>query len=342
MRSLSDTTIDHLREIAAAPDLEGTRYELLELLGRGGMSTVWRARDLVLQRTVALKVIDVVQKDPQAAARMWREARVIAGLEHPGIVPLHDIGVLADGRIYYAMKLVRGRRLDEVVAASDSIVELARIFEKICDAVAFAHAHGVVHRDLKPQNVMVGEFGEVLVMDWGLAKVLAEPQRVAPGTDLPATVSTPVTGDTAAGTVMGTPGYMAPEQARGEVTSIDERTDVFALGAILYFLIAARPPEALAADGETAIESPRVHAATAPRSLEAICLKAMAPDPRQRYPSVVELRDDVVRFLDDRRVYAYREGLAAAAARLASKYRTPLLLILAYLSMRVLLIWLAR
>src|SRR5260370_3458242 len=144
---------------------------------------------------------------------MVKEARILARLEHPSIVPVHDCGVLPDGRFYYAMKMVRGNRLDKEVGPAMALTERLQLFQKICDAVAFAHAHGVIHRDLKPQNIMVGPFGEVLVLDWGVAR------QIGPGAD---------------GAVVGTPGYMAPEQATGDAALVDARADVYALGGSLY------------------------------------------------------------------------------------------------------------
>src|SRR5262245_6963592 len=207
---ISDSALNRLHGMIAGPDLTGTRYQLDSLLGRGGMATVYLARDTTLDREVALKVLDWAGDDA-SASRLAQEARILASLEHPGIVPVHDFGVLADGRPFYAMKRVRGERLDRWAQGRDVHERLAA-FLRICDAVAFAHAYGVVHRDLKPANVMVGEFGEVLVLDWGIARVRGQPE--------------------AAGIVAGTPDYMAPEQVRGDRV-VDERTDVFALGTML-------------------------------------------------------------------------------------------------------------
>ncbi|HWS73137.1 MAG TPA: serine/threonine-protein kinase, partial [Thermoanaerobaculia bacterium] len=208
-------------------DFGGTRYRIVRELGRGGMGVVYEAHDAELDRRVAIKVLATELASPAAAERMRREARVIARLEHPGIVPLHDVGTLADGRIFYAMKLVRGRRLDEIAHDERGTTELLRIFLRLCEAVALAHARGVVHCDLKPENVMTGEFGEVLVMDWGVARSLedGEMERV----------------------IAGTRGFMAPEQERGE--AVDATTDVYALGAILRAIVPKRPRllEAIAA-----------------------------------------------------------------------------------------------
>jgi serine/threonine protein kinase len=322
MRWLSDKTVAHLKHVAEWPDLAETKYGLLEEIGRGGMGTIYLAEDRVLGRRVALKVVSTGAADPGAAARMLREARVIARLEHPGIVPVHDAGTLPDGRMFYAMKRVDGRRLDEVAREDGvSLPQRLRTFQKICDAVAFAHAHGVIHRDLKPENVMVGRFGEVLVMDWGIAKVADEADPPAQ----PPTATAPSA--TADGTVLGTPGYMAPEQAAGRPGIVGPAADVWALGAILHFLLTGRPP---GGDG------------AAPASLAAVAGKAMAADPAGRYGSVEELAADVARYLDGSRVLAHRETLAEKSARVFARYRTPILLIAAYLVMRTLLFLYSR
>ncbi len=172
MKWLSDQALDRLRAAADAPDLSGTGYVLLDKLGAGGMGGVFRVEHTALGRQVALKVIGIVDSSGEFSARLLREARIIAQLEHPGIVPVHDVGTLPDGRVFYTMKLVQGRQLDQQRDELGGVPERLRTFQKICDAVSFAHAHNVLHRDLKPQNIMVGPFGEVLVMDWGLAKLL--------------------------------------------------------------------------------------------------------------------------------------------------------------------------
>jgi serine/threonine protein kinase len=318
MRWISDTALDRLLEAADLPDLAGTGYEIAGTIGRGGMGTVYLARDRELDREVALKVVE----PGDLADRMLREARILARLEHPGIVPVHDVGTLPDGRVFYAMKRVRGHRLDEHAGGVD-LSERLRVFARICEAVAFAHAHGVIHRDLKPENVMVGPFGEVLVMDWGVAKDLT-PRPPLPSPPLP-----PGEGEnkrkqegkkygTAHGTVLGTPGYMAPEQERGEVEAIDERTDVWALGALLSWLLA----------GEEAV----------PRPLAAIRERAMAAVPGERYPRVEDLAADLSRFSAGLAVLAYRESLLERTARFGRRYRMPILLVLSYLLFRVLLL----
>jgi serine/threonine protein kinase len=315
--TLADAAVERLQEALDWPDLAATRYEPVEVLGRGGMGTVYRALDRELGREVAVKVVRGTDTAPATAERLMREARVLARLEHPGLVPVHDAGVLPDGRAYYVMRLVRGTCLDEHVAALGPGPRL-RLFLRVCEAVAFAHAHGVVHRDLKPQNVMVGPFGEVLVMDWGVARVIDAPVE-PPG-------AMPAEGDgTAGGTVLGTPGYMAPEQAEGGAASADERSDVYALGAILRFLC----------DGS---------ARRMPRPLAAIVDHALAAEPGRRYASVEDLHRDVSAWLAAEPVSAYREGPLETLARLFEKYRTPVVLVLAYLVMRMalLLFWRGR
>ena len=159
---ISEPALDRLSAMFQQPDVAGTRYELISVLGRGGMGVVYLARDTVLDREVALKIVE----QPSGAVN---EARILARLEHPGIVPVHDFGEFPDGRLFYAMKRVRGDRLDRWMASGRDLSERLGVFLRVCEAVAFAHARGVIHRDLKPENVMVGEFGEVLVLDWGLA-----------------------------------------------------------------------------------------------------------------------------------------------------------------------------
>lgn len=217
---ISDSIVSHLREIAEHPDLSATPYTIVREIARGGMAVVYEANDARLDRTVALKVLALELSSPEAARRMREEARTIARLEHPGIIPIHDIGELPDGRVFYTMKLVRGTTLKQP-ASDRSRAELLRIFLRICDAVGFANASGVVHRDLKPENIMIGAFGEVMVMDWGVAASIHSSPDVA-----------------------GTHGFMAPEQLRGEPA--DQRADIFALGAILSHVSTDKPLRSIA------------------------------------------------------------------------------------------------
>jgi serine/threonine protein kinase len=356
---LSDDTIRRLADVVHQPELTSRRYELGELLGEGGMGSVYLADDHELDRQVALKVLKDTQVDPAATDRMLKEARIIARLEHPGIVPVHDIGRLADGRVYYVMKLVRGRRLDDYFDHASTINEKLRVFERICETVSFAHAHGVIHRDLKPQNIMVGAFGEVLVLDWGVAKLFAsnnrDPDPAEQDSDSSVSASSrptdsdiaeedTVTRLTVNGTIIGTPAYMAPEQARGEIDRVDERSDVYALGAILYFLLTGKAPGGRTNPNDvhsfylmTMPESPRKLNRGIPKRLNAICMKALAPVAGLRYQSPETMREDVGRFLSGDRVSAHRDGLLERAGYWAQRYRTPILLVLAYLLMRVLM-----
>jgi serine/threonine protein kinase len=295
---ISDRALGHLQAITDLPDFSGTRYDIEEEIGRGGMGIVFRGRDRELAREVAVKVTRWPGADVE---RLRDEARVLAALDHAGIVPVHDAGRLPDGRAYYVMALIRGERF-AARAARVLLADRLRLFDRVCDTVAFAHARGIVHRDLKPANIMVGPFGDVRVLDWGLARVGSDPSR-------------PVTH------IVGTEGYMAPEQTRGIA---DERSDVYALGAILAGLITSEPRRST-------------------RPLRAIAARATADDPARRYPDVAALAADVRKFVDGQAVDAYREPAFERLARVARTYRTAIALILAYLAMRiVLLIWAGR
>lgn len=344
MTRIDDNAVDRLKGLFADGDEGGQRYRIREIIGEGGMGTVYLADDMSLDRPVAMKVIRHGLLGDDAAERMLREARVIARLEHPGIVPVHDVGRLPDGRVFYVMKWVKGRRLDQYFDARATIAQKLRIFERVCETVAFAHAHGVIHRDLKPQNIMVGEFGEVLVLDWGVAKLTGGADSAADSQATVALVPTtvpPVSASrhTAHGTILGTPAYMSPEQARGEIDAVNQCSDVYALGGVLYFLLTGRAPrESSAAATEAGPRSARAVSRDVPRRLDAIGVKAMALEPAERYSSAAELAGDISRFLDGQAVSAYREGVFERVGRWAWWYRTPLLLVAAYLAMRAMLI----
>lgn len=303
MKWISDDKLNHLRSVVSEPDFSATKYTFVKELGRGGMGAVYLAEDRELDRLVAIKVLNTPEITDDLRNRMVREAQIIARLEHPGIVPVHDVGTLADGRIYYAMKYVRGSRLDEYAAQGASLRDRLRKFQSVCDAVAFAHAHGVIHRDLKPQNIMIGSFGEVLVLDWGVAKIHDGPCE-------------------SVGTVIGTQHYMSPEQARGEIDQLDERSDIYALGAVLKFLL----------NDQSKVTKPT----------QAICSKAMATAKESRYATASELSEDIGRLLDAEPVSAYRENAVERTSRWVSKNRFLVLLVLAYLLMRIFLIFTSR
>jgi len=313
---ISKDSLHRLQAALEEPDLEGTRYRLIEQIGRGGMGSVYLAEDIELQRKVALKVMNLTDPSGDIAKRMWREARIVAQLEHPGIVPIHDVGVLPDDRVFYAMKYVQGSRLDEYRSKAPTQAEVLRLFQKICEAVAFANAHGVIHRDLKPENIMVGPFGEVLVMDWGVAKVLQNiDSDEATHQKSPRKSET----DTQHGTIIGTQGYMSPEQARGEINSLDQRTDVYSLGAILSFLL----PET-------------------DKRLTAICKKAMAESPSNRYLGAEQLAADIAHFSDHQPISAYRENVMERALRWIDHNRFVVYLIVTYLILRFLVLLLMK
>lgn len=326
MTWLSDPLVDRLRITLGSPDLSGTRYRAIRLLGRGGMAAVWLVEDTTLHRQVALKVLDLVDDEQDLAARLLQEAEILASLEHPGIVPVHDAGTLADGRVFCCMKWVQGETLEQHVQTLASLSESLRLILRIAEPLAFAHSKGVLHRDLKPGNIMIGPFGEVLVMDWGLAKRMHTPSGIAatvandPAPDL-GRPSFRATG------VVGTPGFMSPEQARGEAAT--PQSDIFSLGAVMAFT--------LTNGGASGSE-----ARSLPRPLRSICEKAMAADPAARYVSVETLAADISKYLEQEPVSAYRENVIERAARLMNRHATAIVLILAYLFMRGLFILFAR
>lgn len=283
---LNDSILDHLRAVVDLPDLSGTRYELEGEIGRGGLGVVYAARDLQLERRVAIKVLD----STLSPLRLAEEARVVASLEHPAIVPIYETGMLPDGRAYYAMKLVAGQRLDRYLHAKLPLSERLRLIQTAGEALAFAHTRGVVHRDLKPQNVMVGSFGEVYVMDWGVEGVA------------------------------GTPRFRAPEQAGLAGAVPDHRSDIYALGGLLQFLL----PEA------------------APRQLRAIAGKAMAITPDARYTDVPALLLDLQRFQDGQAVEACPETWWQQSRRFAVRNQVLLLLLAAFVAVKFFLFFLRK
>ena len=321
MSRLPDAAVARLRDVAARPEA-GERYEVLDRVGEGGMGAVWRAHDRLLDREVAIKVLAPHLDGAEAAERLRREARILARLEHPGIVPVYDAGTLEDGRTWYAMKLVRGMPLEPRTATTQG--EVVRTVIRVAETVAYAHAHDVIHRDLKPGNVMTGAFGEVLVLDWGVAKVVEGRRSKVEGplhpgsSDLRPSTFDPPAPLTQPGAVVGTPGFMAPEQAGGAAEA-DARTDVYGLGALLGALLDGRDEPV-------------------PARLAAIRARATAVDPAARYPSAGAFAADLRALLDGNRVTAYREGPFERLGRFAARHRTAILLVAAYLVMRVLIL----
>ena len=313
------------------------RYEVLEELARGGMGRVLRARDPRLGREVALKTILGGAAGELAQARFLQEAEITGRLAHPHVISVHELGLDGAGELYLALKLVSGRDLSDLIkrrredpalAREYPLRRLLRLFLQVCEGVGFAHEQGVIHRDLKPANVMLGERDEVLVMDWGLAKVIAaegeDLARVGAGGE-PREQAASLTQE---GALVGTPAYMPVEQADG--AALDARADVYALGAILYELVTGRPPyrgmalEVIAQLMTGPPPRPRELEPGLPAALEAIVLRAMGPEPRDRYASAAALAADVRAFLDDEPIAAYPEGPLRGLARLARTHRRPL------------------
>jgi len=314
----------------------GPRYARTSLHAAGGMGTVWLARDTYIGRDVALKELR-----PETASagsvpfRFLREARITAQLEHPGVVPVYELGRDPDtGRAFYTMRFIRGHTLTEAVktfhehrlAGQEDPLELVTLlsaFVSVCNTIAYAHSHGIVHRDLKGENIVLGEFGEVIVLDWGLAKRLqaADEEDEAPSDasaeDLPQSA-----GETVMGQVMGTPAYMSPEQAQGRMDLIGPATDIFGCGAILYEMLTGGPPfhgentvSVVQRALRVEITPPREIWPEVPPALEAACLKAMARSPEDRFGSASEFGREIQGWQDRRRRQAEGE-LAEAGKRL--------------------------
>ncbi|HUQ01969.1 MAG TPA: serine/threonine-protein kinase [Kofleriaceae bacterium] len=315
----SVATVPAVAQAAKPGEIDKGRYELRDLLGSGGMGDVWLALDKRIGREVAVKVAR--PEDDEDIKRFLREARVQGQLDHPAVVPVHDVGTREDGTVYFTMKRVRGETLatiagrlaqgDEVARRRYNLRKLLTAFLSACHAVEVAHDHGLVHRDIKPGNVMLGDHGEVYVLDWGLAKVRGT-DDVSSRPSLPPALAK---GLTVAGQFLGTPGYMSPEQARGE--SVDGRADVYGLGATLFEVLTLEPlvprgatKEVLAAtlagvDARASLRAPGI----APE-LEEICIRATATQAADRYQTVAAMREAIERFLDGDRDHQRRAALA--------------------------------
>jgi len=316
----------------------GLRYQIKRRHARGGLGEVFLAQDETLNREVALKQIrPEYAGDLVCQSRFVREAEITGGLGHPGIVPIYGLGRHGDGSPFYVMPFIRGSTLQDAIARfhrpavpNDRTSQPTRILEfrkllarflEVCNAIDYAHDQGVIHRDLKPSNVMLGPFGETLVVDWGLAKVL-DPS--APGEGLEAAVpqAAPAFAGTLPGSALGTPQYMSPEQASGRLDNLGTRTDVYSLGATLYCLLTGQAPflepnqaQLLERVRRGDFPPPRAVEPRIPRSLEAVCLKAMAREPGDRYASARALADDIENWLADLPVTVYREPPATRLAR---------------------------
>ncbi len=352
------SAVDRLRaalgEARVAPAGDGEeRYAIGEVIGRGGVGAVYRGTDHNLDRDVAIKILaEEHAHNADLAERFVDEARIAGRLEHPGVVPVHEVGHRPDGRPFFSMKLVEGATLSELLASRTGLRDDRRrflmIFEKVCETLAYAHAHGVVHRDVKPSNVMVGSFGEVQLMDWGLAKVLAAPERtkIRPASEITETGDTArgsTAGRSETGSVMGTPPYMPPEQARGDVAAIDRRTDVFALGALLCEILTGKPPytgsqadvRRQARDGDLAAAYERIADAGIEPELLGVLRAALVADPDARLPDAKALAARFAAYREGRDERLRKAELVAARA----KIRVGLIVTLALLAVTVAVSW---
>ncbi len=288
-----------------------TRYTDQGEIGRGGMCTVHRMRDRTLLRETALKRLDSdfsIERD--RIQRFMLEAQVTGQLDHPNIVPIHELGRDGKGRYYFTMKMVEGETLGQRIEHAgedrlkpDQLAELLKILIKVCEALSFAHSRGVIHRDIKPSNIMVGQYGQVYIMDWGIARLL--PQAEDTGSDRRVAVSAMAEIDQP-GSIIGSPAYMAPEQVEGQHEALDARTDVFAIGATLYHVLTGRPPysernyyklltQVLSCEFEPPDQV--MGEGILPPGLTRIVMRAMAPDPSDRYESVVAMQRDIELFM---------------------------------------------
>src|SRR4051794_27302287 len=325
------------------PTSDGQRFRILRPHARGGLGAVFVALDSELNREVALKqILDRHADDPTSRQRFLLEAEVTGRLEHPGIVPVYGLGSYADGRPYYAMRFIQGETLKEAIdrfhadeglkkepgRRSLELRKLLRRFTDVCNAIDYAHSRGVLHRDIKPANIVLGRHGETLVVDWGLAKAVGHAE---PGAEERTLVPSSSGGssETMPGSALGTPAYMSPEQARGDLDRLGPRSDVYSLGATLHCLLTGKPPlggddvgEMLRRAQSGEIPAPRQVDPSIDRALEAVCLRAMAAEPKDRYATAHALAEDVERWMADEPVSAWREPLSRQARRWARRNRT--------------------
>jgi serine/threonine-protein kinase len=312
----------------------------LRLYSEGGIGQIWVAHDQSLGREVALKELKPERADQESIrARFVDEARITGQLEHPGVVPVYQlVNATNEHPAYYTMRLVRGRNLADAIQAYHRQRQASRAgplalralltnYITICNTVAYAHARGVLHRDLKPQNIVLGDFGEVVVLDWGLAKLMGHNETR--DTMAPLSIETDMSrGQTMTGQVLGTPSYLAPEQAEGRLDLLDERADVYGLGAILLEILTGEPPffgknatETLRRVVHEPLILPRHRVDGVPAPLEAVCVKALSKSPSERYGSALEVAREIEHFLADEPVSAWPEPLWLRARRWLARHR---------------------
>jgi serine/threonine-protein kinase len=322
----------------------GSRYRILRLHAKGGPGEVFLAEDLELHRQVALKQIQAqYAHDPYSRGRFLLEAKITAGLEHPGIVPVYGMGLFEDGQPYYAMRLIKGGNLKEAIARfhgaeeskrdpgerSLAFRQLLSRFIAVCNTVAYAHSRGVIHRDLKPANILLGKYGESLVVDWGLAKIIGRPEYAHEFDELTLHPSTSDDVSTQDGATLGTLGYMSPEQAAGHLDQLGPASDIYSLGATLYVLLTGQVSIPKSGKVEMLEKTqkgdwlpPRQVKKETPAALDAICCKAMALRQEDRYATALDLAADVEKWLADEPVKAHRESYADQASRWMRRHRT--------------------
>src|SRR6266480_4223759 len=322
---------DNKKSVSAAEMLgELGDYELLEEVGRGGQGVVFRARQKSLNRTVALKVISLGRWARKAHVKRFRlEAEAAARLEHPGIVPIHEVGE-RDGSCYFSMKFVEGGQLDQVVRReSMSTRQAAELIAKVARTVHYAHDHGILHRDIKPGNILLDAKGEPHLTDFGLARLVETESSITQTLD-----------------VIGTPSYMAPEQAVGNNAAVSSVTDVYGLGAVLYQLITGHPPfaggttyETIKLLLDTEPRSPRLLNPKIDRDLSTICLKCLEKDSQRRYPSALALAEDIERWLKHEPIQARRGGVFTRGRKWVRRNPTSALLVASLVTLAAVVGW---
>lgn len=346
-------TVDHHSSVDTAADVRGDRplaldsgdrFERQDLHAEGGLGQVYEAHDRQLNRTVALKEIkDRYADDGESRERFTKEAEITGRLEHPGIVPVYALGKYKDGRPFYAMRFIKGKSLrqavneyhnDEKMSHEERSLAMRSLLGnmlEVCDAIYYAHRRGIVHRDIKPSNIMLGDYGETLVVDWGLAKNLGFREHsttsIMPGEETLMPTSGSSITQTMVGKAIGSPAFMSPEQARGEHETVEFESDIYGLGATLFMIVTGQAPvegsssqEILSMVRKGALVAPRKIKKSVPKALDAICMKAMAFEPIDRYKTVREFKRELERFLAGEPISSYREPLAVRTRRWLRKH----------------------